>query len=62
VPGLLPQIAKGSGEPVPAERVSCYFDGGYRDTAIYVLGDLGYGQEVHGPAILMDKNTTILVC
>lgn len=36
--------------------------GRYQDTGIFVLEDLGFGQEVAGPAILMDKNTTVLVC
>ncbi|XP_066031041.1 LOW QUALITY PROTEIN: 5-oxoprolinase [Chamaea fasciata] len=34
----------------------CYFEGGYQDTPVYLLGDLGCGHTLPGPAIIIDTN------
>lgn len=38
-----------------------YFDGGRRDTPIYKIGDLDFGDQVQGPAILADGTQTLIV-
>ncbi|CAK8682546.1 unnamed protein product [Clavelina lepadiformis] len=45
------------GQPV----MSSYFDGGHLDISVHFIEDLSYGQVIHGPAIIIDKNSTILV-
>ncbi|XP_078392252.1 5-oxoprolinase [Cetorhinus maximus] len=41
--------------------VKCYFDNGYLDTAVYLLEELSRDNTVCGPAIIIDKNSTILI-
>ncbi|XP_067872121.1 5-oxoprolinase isoform X2 [Heterodontus francisci] len=41
--------------------VKCYFDDGYLDTAVYLLEELSCDHMVSGPAIIIDKNSTILI-
>ncbi|XP_059496707.1 5-oxoprolinase isoform X3 [Stegostoma tigrinum] len=48
-------------EPRIETVVKCYFDEGYLDTAVYLLEDLSCDHTVSGPAIIIDKNSTILV-
>ena len=38
-----------------------YFEGGYQETKIYMLSELQFGQKIEGPAIIMDKLSTILI-
>ncbi|KAK6747127.1 hypothetical protein RB195_000386 [Necator americanus] len=38
-----------------------FFEGGFLDTAVYNITDLLGGHIIHGPAIIIDKNSTILV-
>ena len=38
-----------------------YFEGGHKDTNIYVLGDLEVGDKIQGPAIIIDETQTIVV-
>lgn len=38
-----------------------YFETGYLETNIYLMSDLKYQHEIAGPAIIMDKLSTILV-
>lgn len=40
---------------------SVYFEGGYRDTNIYLLEKLANGHVINGPAIIMDQLSTILI-
>ncbi|XP_051872774.1 5-oxoprolinase isoform X2 [Pristis pectinata] len=42
-------------------EVKCYFDSGYLDTAVYLLEELSCGHTICGPAIIIDKNSTILI-
>uniref|UniRef100_A0AAX7VRR6 5-oxoprolinase, ATP-hydrolysing n=1 Tax=Astatotilapia calliptera TaxID=8154 RepID=A0AAX7VRR6_ASTCA len=39
----------------------CYFEGGYVDTSVYLWEELPCGHSIQGPAIIIDKNSTILV-
>uniref|UniRef100_A0A3Q3VZX8 Uncharacterized protein n=1 Tax=Mola mola TaxID=94237 RepID=A0A3Q3VZX8_MOLML len=39
----------------------CYFEEGYKDTSIYLWEELPCGHSIQGPAIIIDKNSTILV-
>eukprot|EP00794_Sanderia_malayensis_P019028 gene19028-20941_t len=49
-------------EPPAINKVTkCYFKGGFQDTKIYLMEDLTYGHVINGPAIIIDKNSTILV-
>ncbi|XP_063777232.1 5-oxoprolinase isoform X1 [Pseudophryne corroboree] len=51
-----------SGQPARVENVTrCYFEDGYRDTNVYLLEDLSCDHTIPGPAIIIDKNSTILV-
>ncbi|KAG8200496.1 hypothetical protein JTE90_000574 [Oedothorax gibbosus] len=47
--------------PKPQTVVQCYFEGGYKDTEIYLLSELLHGHEIFGPAIIIDVNCTIVV-
>ena len=50
-----------SGEPVKGTRET-YFDGhGYVETTIYERSRLAPGREIHGPAILEEMDSTVLV-
>ena len=55
------EIAASSSAPVPAETVPVYFEGGHRDTAVHLLKNLKCGDEVSGPAIVMDQLSTVLI-
>ncbi|KAM9308642.1 5-oxoprolinase [Gastrophryne carolinensis] len=51
-----------SGQPARVENVTqCYFEDGYKDTNVYLLEDLSCDHTIPGPAIIIDKNSTILV-
>ncbi|XP_076808567.1 5-oxoprolinase-like [Clavelina lepadiformis] len=41
--------------------MSSYFDGGHFDISVHFMEDLSYGHVIHRPAIIIDKNSTILV-
>ncbi|KAI9096588.1 Hydantoinase B/oxoprolinase-domain-containing protein [Phlyctochytrium arcticum] len=38
-----------------------YWEGGYQDTPVYVMERLCVGDEIQGPALVIDKNATIAV-
>ena len=44
-----------------SQETKVYFVGGYRTVQVYLLAELGAGQEIVGPAIIMDSLSTILV-
>ncbi|CAH2286095.1 5-oxoprolinase [Pelobates cultripes] len=53
---------KPSGQPARVETVTkCYFEDGYKDTSVYLLQELACDHTIQGPAIIIDKNSTILV-
>ncbi|XP_003967906.2 5-oxoprolinase isoform X1 [Takifugu rubripes] len=45
----------------PVTVTKCYFEEGYLDTNVYLWEELPCGQSIQGPAIIIDKNSTILV-
>ncbi|XP_072234316.1 5-oxoprolinase isoform X2 [Leuresthes tenuis] len=45
----------------PVTMTKCYFEGGYLDTSVYLWEELPCGHRIQGPAIIIDKNSTILV-
>ncbi|CAL1596837.1 unnamed protein product [Knipowitschia caucasica] len=45
----------------PVTITKCYFEGGYLDTNVYLWEELPCGHNIQGPAIIIDKNSTILV-
>ncbi len=48
--------------PGRAREISrCYFTGGWRDTPVYHLDDLGAAQSVPGPALIIQQTSTILI-
>lgn len=47
--------------PKVETQVKCYFDDGYLDTAVYLLEELSCDHTIAGPAIIIDKNSTILI-
>ncbi|XP_041823579.1 5-oxoprolinase [Melanotaenia boesemani] len=51
----------GQKQAKPVTMTKCYFEGGYLDTAVYLWEDLPWGLSIQGPAIIIDKNSTILV-
>ncbi|XP_056378851.1 5-oxoprolinase isoform X1 [Hyla sarda] len=51
-----------SGRPPRVETVTkCYFEDGYMDTDVYLLEELSCDHSITGPAIIIDKNSTVLV-
>ncbi|XP_027713466.1 5-oxoprolinase isoform X2 [Vombatus ursinus] len=58
-PEYPPQAQNG---PARVDRVTqCYFEGGYQNTPVYQLGELGQGHRLPGPCLIIDSNSTILV-
>ncbi|KAI1888866.1 hypothetical protein AGOR_G00173180 [Albula goreensis] len=51
----------GRGPPRPIKVTQCYFDDGYLDTSVYLWDELSCEHSIRGPAIIIDKNSTILV-
>lgn len=47
--------------PSIEKRVNIYFEGGYQPANVFLLGKLFSGHIIEGPAIIMDKLSTILV-
>uniref|UniRef100_A0A452V670 5-oxoprolinase, ATP-hydrolysing n=1 Tax=Ursus maritimus TaxID=29073 RepID=A0A452V670_URSMA len=50
-----------TGPPQEDKMTQCYFEGGYQETPVYLLGELGYGHKLQGPCLIIDSNSTILV-
>ncbi|KAJ2357932.1 hypothetical protein GGF43_001159 [Coemansia sp. RSA 2618] len=50
-----------STHPAFVDTVSVYFQGGYHQTAVLKLGFLNPGDAVSGPAIILDRNSTVLI-
>ncbi|XP_074550133.1 5-oxoprolinase [Halichoeres trimaculatus] len=51
----------GHGQAKPVTQTKCYFEEGYLDTAVYLWEELPCSHTIQGPAIIIDKNSTILV-
>ncbi|ELT87012.1 hypothetical protein CAPTEDRAFT_176070 [Capitella teleta] len=49
-------------DAAPVEkRTQVYFEGGFQETCVYLLSNLKAGHSLTGPAIILDKNSTIMV-
>ncbi len=46
---------------VPMDRQPCYFEGGWRETAIFHMRDLKGGHAIEGPAMIIQETATIVV-
>ncbi|XP_056155592.1 5-oxoprolinase isoform X2 [Lampris incognitus] len=55
------ETKKGHGQAKPIVVTKCYFEDGYLDTSVYLWEELPCGYSLQGPAIIIDKNSTILV-
>ncbi|XP_030631062.1 5-oxoprolinase [Chanos chanos] len=55
------QTKLGHGPPRPTKVTKCYFEDGYLDTNVYLWEELSFDYGIHGPAIIIDKNSTVLV-
>lgn len=55
------EIPESTGPPVPEKVVSCYFEEGCLNTNVYILENLCAHHQISGPAIIIDKNSTIIV-
>jgi 5-oxoprolinase (ATP-hydrolysing) len=53
------KITREPGKPCAA--TSCYFAQGWLPAPVYLQGDLGAGQEITGPALIIQDTSTILV-
>ncbi|KAK6118583.1 hypothetical protein DH2020_047669 [Rehmannia glutinosa] len=42
-------------------RYKVYFGNGWHDTPLFKLEDLAYGHVIHGPAIIMNGNSTVII-
>ncbi len=54
-------IEAADGPPVRVDRKPCYFEGGWRETAVYQMADLKAGHAIDGPAIIIQDTATIVV-
>uniref|UniRef100_A0A8C4LRA2 5-oxoprolinase, ATP-hydrolysing n=1 Tax=Equus asinus asinus TaxID=83772 RepID=A0A8C4LRA2_EQUAS len=43
-----------TGPPRVDKMTQCYFEGGYQETPVYLLGELGYGHKLQGVTILVE--------
>nr|XP_015209776.1 PREDICTED: 5-oxoprolinase isoform X1 [Lepisosteus oculatus] len=61
--GVTPQptVHTAQGPPKVTKVTRCYFDDGYMDTSVYLWEDLSCDDSISGPAIIIDKNSTIVV-
>ncbi|KAL4631017.1 5-oxoprolinase isoform X1 [Arapaima gigas] len=57
----LTKVKTGRAPPRPTEVTQCYFDNGYLDTRVYLWEEMSCDHSISGPAIIIDKNSTILV-
>ncbi|KAG2383667.1 hypothetical protein C9374_004338 [Naegleria lovaniensis] len=55
------EIPQSTQKPQPMTFTKTYFEEGWTETAVYNLENLGAGDEIQGPAIIIHETTTILV-
>ena len=55
------EVPKAEAPAAPVETAALYFEGGSRDTAVYLWQDLLAGHEVEGPALIIQDGGTILI-
>jgi 5-oxoprolinase (ATP-hydrolysing) len=54
-------IGKSTKRPTPIKTTQCYFEGGRKETPLYLLSELGAGDVLDGPAIILDNTTSTVV-
>ncbi|HUJ75560.1 MAG TPA: hydantoinase/oxoprolinase family protein, partial [bacterium] len=54
-------IAQAEAPLRPVTRTSTYYQGGWRDTAVYLWQDLRGGHQIEGPALIIQDGATILI-
>jgi len=55
------RIPRATEAPQPMAEVSCYFEAGWRETAVFHMDRLLAGHVIEGPAMLIHQTATILV-
>lgn len=59
---LKPQALEPSScSPKVESQYKIYFFNGWQNTPLYKLGNLRYGHIIHGPAVIMNGNSTVIV-
>ena len=58
---LGPELPPSKQPPLVEKVTKVYFEGGYQETSIYLMENLAPGHVIHGPSIIMDQLSTILV-
>ncbi|ERN07734.1 5-oxoprolinase [Amborella trichopoda] len=59
---LKPQLVNRVFEAPKAEKCyKVYFGGGWKETPLFKLENLGYGHVIDGPAVIMNGNSTVIV-
>ncbi|KAJ8975776.1 hypothetical protein NQ317_008286 [Molorchus minor] len=54
-------ISTSDSSPKPVSTTKVFFEQGYKDTNVFLLKDLGAGDTLKGPVVIMDQLSTILV-
>jgi 5-oxoprolinase (ATP-hydrolysing) len=54
-------LPPGDGDPVPRDTVQLYASGTWRSAPLYERGDIGAGQSIDGPAIVIEATSTIVI-
>jgi 5-oxoprolinase (ATP-hydrolysing) len=54
-------IPKSTRVPKADKVVSCYFEGGRRETPVFLLPSLGAGDTISGPAVIIDNTTSAVI-
>ncbi|KAI6174399.1 hypothetical protein M3Y98_01185900 [Aphelenchoides besseyi] len=52
---------KTTDKPEKTTTTKCFFKDGSLDTDVYDMSKLSYGHEINGPALIIDKNATIVI-
>lgn len=60
-PQQLPPNPSPNSNPKPEARCRVYFSGGWRETPLFKLEAMAAGDQVQGPAIIMNGNSTVVV-
>uniref|UniRef100_A0A7S3G9C2 5-oxoprolinase n=1 Tax=Palpitomonas bilix TaxID=652834 RepID=A0A7S3G9C2_9EUKA len=55
------EVPRATSAAQPTETTRCYFEGGWEEVGVFDLPSLHAGSKVEGPALIMDKNSTIVV-
>ena len=55
------KVSNAAGPAAPVETASLYFEGGWRDTEVYLWQDLRAGHRMEGPALIIQDGGTIVI-